>query len=359
MSRIQPQTWTYRAIVAQQSTKHVCLMVAAPARDVLAWAQVERVGRSVDGKLHGFQRPQIASHINEIRDYLAQPDAVMPNPIVIAFVGGVEAVDAGDGTAMLSIAPEVGGLGFVVDGQQRLLALSGLPNKDFQIFVSILVCDDYVELRRQFVLINSTRPLPKALIYELLPGVDSLPPHGASRTSAAQLTERLNYDERSSLLRQILQHTNPTGVIRDTAIQKVIMSSASDGALREWRGQDDEFERAFCLISDFYGAVQDVFAEDWNGHTPRTSRLVHSAGIVALGFVMELLYVRESARDRASFRRGLSVLKERTAWTRGSWKFSDSEVVPWDAVQGVPRQMMALAQHLVTMIKHNASSGTD
>lgn len=356
MSCMQPQTWTYRAVVAQQSPRHVCLMLAAPASDVLAWAHIERAGRDGQGLRSGFQRPQIASHIKEIRDYLVQPNAVLPNPIVIAFVGGLKIVDAGDGTATISIAPQVSGLGFVVDGQQRLKALSGLPNKDFQIFVSVLQCTDYDELRRQFVLVNNTRPLPKTLIHELLPGLDNLPPRLSSRMNAAQLTERLNHDERSSLRRQICQHTNPTGIIKDTAIQKVIMNSASDGALRELRGQDDEAERTFRLISDFYGVVQDVFAEEWRGHSPRTSRLVHGAGIIALGFVMESLYAREGARDRAAFRSGLSVLTGRTAWTSGSWKFSHSEVVPWNAIQNVQRHTRALAQHLVTIVKRSRIS---
>lgn len=168
MSRLQSQTWTYRAILAQQSPKHACLMFAASASDILAWAQIERAGRNDEGQRRGFQRPQIASHIKEIRDYLAQPNAVLPTPIVVAFVGGVKTVHATDGTATISIAPELSGLGYVVDGQQRLKALAGLPNTDFQVFVSVLVCSDYEELRRQFVLINSARPLPKALVYELL-----------------------------------------------------------------------------------------------------------------------------------------------------------------------------------------------
>jgi DGQHR domain-containing protein len=356
MSNIKQQTWTYRAVVAQQSTKHSCLMIVAQARDILAWAQIERVGRGSDGSLRGFQRPQIASHIKEIRDYLGQADAVLPNPIVVAFVGGVSVVKERDGTATISISPERSGLGFVVDGQQRLTALAGLPHKDFQVFVSVLVCSDYEELRRQFVLINSTRPLPKALIYELLPGVDGLPLRLSSRSTAAHLTERLNYDEASSLRRQIYQHTNPTGVIRDTAIQRVIMNSVSDGAIRDFKGRDDEFDLSFKFISDFYGAVQDTFPGDWEGHSTKTSRLVHGAGIVAMGYVMELLYARDGARDRAAFRRGLAVLKGRTAWTQGYWKFSDTEIVPWNGIENVQRQIMGLAQYLVMVVKRSPVS---
>jgi DGQHR domain-containing protein len=120
--------------------------------------------------------------------------------------------------------------GLVVDGQQRLTALSQLDDKDFEIFVSALICSDEAELRRQFVLINNARPLPKSLIYELLPGVEGLPHRLSHRARAADLVARLNYDNRSSLCAMIYQHTNPGGIIRDTAIQRVIMNSLNDGS---------------------------------------------------------------------------------------------------------------------------------
>src|SRR5262249_15706045 len=135
--------------------------------------------------------------------------------------------------------------GHVVDGQQRLTALSGLSKAGFQVFVSALVCRDYNELRQQFVLINNTRPLPKALIYELLPTVDGLPDRFTARSFAAKLVDLLNYEERSALHGLIYQHTNPKGVIRDTAVQKVIMNSASDGAIREFVNAPDYVERSF------------------------------------------------------------------------------------------------------------------
>jgi hypothetical protein len=75
-----------------------------------------------------------------------------------------------------------------------------------------------------------------------------------------------------------------------------------------------------------------------------------------MGYVMELLYAREGARDRVAFARGLRVLKGKTAWTRGAWKFGEDDVVPWNGVENVQRQIMALAQHLVTLIKRSPIS---
>jgi hypothetical protein len=61
------------------------------------------------------------------------------------------------------------------------------------------------------------------------------------------------------------------------------------------------------------------FRDAWYGHTPKTSRLVHGAGIVALGYVMEVLAQLEGARTEHEFCRGLACLVDRTAWTNGDW----------------------------------------
>ena len=344
-------TFTYLGVRAKQSSSHEVISIAARASDILQFAHIDRAGRDASGSLRGFQRPQIASHIAEIRDYLKTDTAVLPNPIVVVFVGGVE-IESVDGSVAKVIieANAEDPPGYVVDGQQRLTALAGLADKDFEVFVSILVCQDFEELRQQFVLINSTRPLPKALIYELLPGVKGLPKRLTSRSFAATLTERLNFDCDSSLRGMVSQHTNPSGVIRDTALQKVIMQSVSDGAIREFP-KDEQFGRGFHLISNFFQAVKNVFPDDWNEHTPKTSRLVHGAGIVAMGFVMEIIVARTGASDTSQFEAGLACLRGHTAWTSGAWKFSDQEVVPWNSIENTPRQIMALSQHLVTIVR--------
>ena len=221
----------FSAIWAHQSSTHQVLSFAARASDLRKFAAIDRIGRDADGHLSGFQRPQIATHIHEIKEYLEKPDSILPNPIVVAFTSGVQVEDAGNGISKLMIELVDGPPGLVVDGQQRLSALFQLESRDFEVFVSAVVCADEAELRRQFVLINNTRPLPKSLIYELLPGVGGLPPRLSNRSFAADLTARLNYDPSSSLRGAIHQHTNPGGLISDTAIQRVIMNSLSDGMM--------------------------------------------------------------------------------------------------------------------------------
>lgn len=345
-------TYRFKAIRARQAAGHEVFVFAAPPSDVLSFAEIERVARSDDGKLKGFQRHQVASHIRDIRDYLSRDDALLPNAVIVAFLDGVHIKELGHGVVEVHVSVRNGAKpGFVVDGQQRLTALSGIHKPDFEVFVSALVCKDYNELRQQFVLINNTRPLPKTLIYELLPNVEGLPERFTQRKFSARIVDLLNFTRGSSLHGEVRQHTNPTGVISDTAMQRLIMNSASDGAIRELVQYEDRDARAFHLVSEFFHAVASVYGPAWAGMTPRFSRLRHGAGIVAMGFVMDHLYSAEGATGRNQFEPGLRLLAPYTAWTSGQWPLEAWDTRPWNGIQNTPSDIDLLTRYLVSSLK--------
>lgn len=367
---------TFTVVLPRQSERTKVFTFAAPAKEIARFARIQRAGRSDEGALSGFQRPQIAGHIREIRDYLVKPNAILPNPIVVAFTSGAtlkplpaqeppptrtrrplhrRAAARPSGLGLLTIDLANGPPGLIVDGQQRFTALSEIPDSDFEVLVSGFLCEDDEELQKQFILINNTRPLPKALVYELLPQVSDLPYRMSSRSQAALVTEALNYREGSALRGLIKQQTNPAGIIRDTVLQRVIMNSISDGALRLY-AEDDKLlmDRGATLISEFFHAVRHVFASDWDGKTPKTSRLVHGAGVVAMGYVMEDLHSATGATDRDEFARGLRLLKGRTAWSEGEWTFGQ-ERRRWNGLQNVPADVRQLSMHLVQELRRARS----
>lgn len=349
--RREADALVYDVILPRQSDACPVFTFAARASDIVRFARIERAGRSTEGALSGFQRPQIASHINEIRDYLEKPEAILPNAIILGFIGGVTLEQTAPGRGRLTIATGADPVGWIVDGQQRFTALSKLVDRDFEVFVSGFLCGSLEELHRQFILINSTRPLPKALVYELLPRLGHLPARMSSRSQAALVTEALNYRPDSSLRGMIRQQTNPRGIVRDTVLQKMIMNSISDGALRLYAGDDALLlERGTRLISEFFHAVRHLFAADWDGHTPKTSRLVHGTGVVALGYAMEFLHGVDGAEDRAEFAAGLRPLVGRTAWTSGAWRFDD-EIRTWNGLQNVPADLRKLSLYLVGILR--------
>jgi len=331
----------------KQSDGMPVVVTAATATEIHKVARVERADRRADGRIVGFQRPQIQAHIHEIQDYLDEDtDPILPNAIVLGFCGRAEV--KGD---RLVVDTAEGPPGWVVDGQQRLTAATRSHRQHFPLIVSAFLCRTSAELQKQFILINSTRPLPRDLIYELMPGVTGLPPRLSDRTAAALLVEALNYREGSPLKGMIRQHTNRAGVIKDTIIQRVLMASLSDGALSPWR--DDATQLlgpGYALVASFFAAVREVFAGDWEEQTPKTSRLVHGVGLVALGFVMDALVFDRGARTREDFVRGLAPLAGRTAWRSGSWEFSD-QVRPWNTLQNTSADYQLLAMHLVGIVR--------
>lgn len=348
--------YQFLAIAAKQSPHARVFTFAATATDILATCEITRAGRSSKGRLFGFQRPQIAGHIQEIQDYIKSPRAVLPNSIVVGFFSGAKARPVKrNGLYELTISTVEGKPGFVIDGQQRLMALLQSGREDFQLFVSCVLCDREKDLREQFILINNARPLPKSLIYELLPGIKEPPRRFGPRSFASQLTERLNYDDSSSLKGMIAMHTNPHGVIRDTAIQKVIMNSAGHGAIREHASEKERLDFGFELVSNYFSAVQDVFPDAWHNHTPRTSRLVHGAGIVAMGYVMETIFSRNGRPAYRSFVKALQPLRRHVAWTSGKWHLPHGEVMKWDQIENTPRQIQKLAFYLVGLAKKHAA----
>jgi DGQHR domain-containing protein len=339
------------ALQAKQGEHHAVYCFTATAEEVLSIARINRAGRDEQGELFGFQRPQIVQHIHQIRDYLQRSDAVLPNSVVIALTNGVTRSDRQDGTVQLTFDVSEGPIASVVDGQQRLSALAPLGDRHFEVFVSCLVCEDIKELQHQFILVNSTKPLPKELIYELLPTVEGLSPALDGRRFASALTQRLNFDRNSPLAGQVHLHTNPDGRLSSNALQRVIMNSRGDGALREVFATAGE-SGCFELVADFYGAVTDVFRGAWIGMSPKTSRLVHGVGLLALGYVMDYAWIAEGARTRSAFAKVLKRLEGSTAWTSGAWTFPE-ERRPWNRLQNTSPDIRLLTDFLLRTLKRS------
>ena len=132
--------YRYAALRASQAADHDVFVFAANPNDVLAFAQIERVGRSDDGQLKGFQRHQIASHIRDIRDYLSRDHALLPNAVIVAFIDGVKVKDLGEGRLEVCIDGEKGPPGFVVDGRRTPAPLPSALKKRNAVPISSHFC---------------------------------------------------------------------------------------------------------------------------------------------------------------------------------------------------------------------------
>jgi hypothetical protein len=173
---------------------------------------------------------------------------------------------------------------------------------------------------------------------------------------ASALTQRLNFDRNSSLYRQIHLHTNPDGKIANNAIQRVIMTSRAHGALRILAQAADGDEKCFEFVSDFYRAVQAVFSKDWVGLSPKTSRLVHSVGIISMGRVMEVAFQICQARHFGDFCGILEGIRDQTHWTQGRWIIGNSDNLrerAWNEFQSTHPDIQMMSDHLDRLVRQS------
>jgi DGQHR domain-containing protein len=325
------------------------------------FAAVSRVGRTDTGAVRGYQRSEILAHVAQIRAYLETAEALLPNALVLAFDRELpfQAASKAKGfarTGALTIPlaeDDADKVAWIVDGQQRAAALRELTREGFPVWVTAFVARDVGEQREQFLLVNHTKPLPRGLVYELLPETDALLPERlAKHRFPAHLLDRLNRDADSPLKSRICTATAPAGVIKDTSVLAVLNNSLTDGVLYPFRGgpgRDPDVEGMLAVLKDFWAAVAAVFPQAW-ALPPRQSRLTHGAGFVALGFVMDDIaeqFRREGPPGRARFAQELARLRPYCHWTAeaGDWDLGGVRR-RWHDFQNTPRDTRLLANFL-------------
>ncbi|MBW4504754.1 MAG: hypothetical protein KME57_35715 [Scytonema hyalinum WJT4-NPBG1] len=120
------------------------------------------------------------------------------------------------------------------------------------------------------------------------------------------------------------------------------------GALSPYKSSGREgadLEAMYKILLTFWKAVKDVFPEAW-ARDPRQSRLMHSAGITAMGVLMDRIYARlsGSSEDYSTVRKELEKVAPACCWTSGTW---DTLGVSWNEIQNTPRDIKKLQDALV------------
>jgi DGQHR domain-containing protein len=357
------------ALEVRQGDGRVLYSFAVDGKELPSFAAVSRIRRDGDAQVEGYQRPEVLSHISSIRRYLESDAPMIPNALVVAFDKRVQFEPspsapvvsyARPGTLVIpasSDLPDEDKPGWIVDGQQRIAAIRDARIDSFPVVVTAFITDSDEDQRSQFILVNSAKPLPKGLIYELLPATSgALPVPLQVRRFPAVLLQRLNCEVRSPLYRKIRTPTTPEGIVKDNSILKMLENSLSDGALYTFRdsatGAGDG-EKMMNLLTAFWAAVRDVFNEAWD-KPPRQSRLMHGVGIVSLGFIMDAIYDRYSRKrppSKDDFAHDLTELREVCRWTTGFWDFGPGAQRKWNELQNTSRDIQLLTNYLLCEYK--------
>jgi DGQHR domain-containing protein len=357
-----------RALRVTQAAGTQLYLFSLTAREVLQVADISRVSRDDAGDLIGYQRPEVRQHIQEIIEYLDGEHVLFPNPIIIALSSGVRFTSSrgpgnGDATATAGTLeiplPKGDGPrpGWIVDGQQRALALARAKRQDFPVPVNAFIADSVDVQRDQFLRVNNTRPLPRGLVTELLPKISTpLPPRLSLRQTPSALCDLLQRHEDSPFRGLIRRPSSSadgrrSAVIADTSIIGMLQESLTSpsGCLFPYRNLssgETDFTGLWAALLLYWTAVRDTFPEAW-GKPPANSRLMHGAGIRAMGRLMDrvMATLDPSADDAAAQVRGdLALLVPYCHWTAGRW---DGLGLRWNEVQNVPRHTHELSSFLI------------
>ena len=358
----------FPAIRISQSGGRPLYAFVADRHELSSFITVSRLERDDNAQAVGYQRPEVLSHIDEIRSYLDTEGAILPNALVVAFDDRVSFErlngDQADSTSSLGNlvvpldekAPLHEKPAWIVDGQQRMAALQNTSKENFEVCVVGFIAEGPEEQREQFMLVNSAKPLPKGLVYELLPRTDCrLPENLAKRQLPARLMDRLNHDEDSPLYQRIKTHTNGDGIIKDTSILDMIENSMRDGVLYRFRNPgsgDHDVESMVEVLKKYWEAVSEVFPEAWRS-PPSRSRLTHGAGIISMGYVMDAIvdrYRTEGLPSKRQFVHDLEMIRPECSWTEGDWEFGDGIKRRWNDIQNTSQDRRQLANNL--MVKY-------
>ncbi len=354
-------TLTVPCIRVEQNRGKAIYSFVVNGKDLSKFASISRISRDDDHVLSGYQRPEIEDHISDIREYLERRDSILPNSVVVAFniklcFQKSKCINQHTATGFLELptsdklAP-----GWIVDGQQRVAAIRGLSRDAFPISVIGFESASKEEEMEQFVLMNSVRPLPKSLLYELLPGLgDAVPQKLRKRRDASRILEKLNWDNDSPFHFRINTMTSrhiESANIKDLSILKMIENSMTNGAIMKFR---NAHSKSIRLLKNYWAAVSTVYGNAWHSE-PRKSRLTHGVGIISMGYVMDSITFQLSEEyeivPEKAFVRELRILGEDIPWTKGRWRFGKEVVMPWNEIQNINRHIELVTNFLIRRYK--------
>src|SRR5262249_11893562 len=334
--------------------------------DIAQVAEISRVARDEHDALKGFQRKEIQNHVKGIVEYLDRGNVLFPNAIILALSPEIEFRQsrgptpegvteiAQIGSLTIPVREEGRRVAWIVDGQQRSLALSRTTNPEISVPVVAFISGDLETQREQFILVNKARPLPVRLINELLPEIGvQLPRDLSMRKIPSELCNLLNRDPKSpffELIRRMSQENLKWVVIVDTALIKVIKNSISNplGALAPYKQAEEghaDIDAMYRTMFAFWQAVKEEFPEAW-GKPPTRSRLMHSAGIQAMGVLMDRIMTRLHGHGdpRHEIQQSLRQIRPHCRWTDGTW---EGLGLRWNEIQNVPKHVRGLSDLLV------------
>lgn len=362
-----------RALCIEQTKSGPLYLLTLRADEIFEVAEVARINRSRSDELIGYQRAEVRQHVEDILEYLNGDVVLFPNSLILALASNVRfrrsrGPENDDGLAkagVLEIPLSVDGApkpAWIVDGQQRALALAKAERRDLPVPISAFVAETVGQQRDQFLRINNAKPLPRGLVAELLPEVSTpLPRTLAAKQVPSEICGLLNTQPGSPFRGLIRRASSPRGSgaeITDTSLIEAIRESLTSpaGCLfphRNLASGETDLDAIWHILVVYWSAVRETFPEAW-GRPPEQSRLMHGVGIRAMSRLMDKVMGNVHVSDPSAGPKVSAVLARiapHCHWTGGCW---DELGIQWNALENTARNQRVLANLLIRLYVRDA-----
>ena len=348
-----------------QNEKYPVYLFALYGKELKEVALISRIHRDECDKIAGYQRIGIRSHINDIINYLNEDEVLFPNAIIAALSAKIKfcpdrkqnSPSIISGNIVIPYSEKEKPL-WIVDGQQRVIAIWESERYSLPIPISGFVSDDINIQRDQFIRINNTRPLSRSLINELLPMIPSpLPSKLSGRKIPSILCEMLNNQQNSPFYKTIRKPSTPLqerkmAVVMDNSVILMLEESITkpSGCLFPYHNLgtgEADIDGMLKILIIYWGGIKEIFSDAW-GKLPVKSRLMHGVGIKAMGRLMDkvMSFRDHNEEDLAEkVKEEVRILTPYCRWTSGRWEEMGN--VEWNRLQNIPLHINYLSDFLI------------
>lgn len=323
MHRVISRTEKIQGFFVQQPIGEFFVgIIPAKLLTEIAYADLRKV-ENIEGKHSGLNRPISNERVKEIRDYVQRTDATFPNTIIIA-INSEKIVEQNGSEIVIAIEKDVAK---IIDGQHRVRGLERALNEEkeaeqkkqnikklerFDLIVSVFVDLPIEDQAAIFSTINLKQtPVNKSLVYDLF----ELDPERSPQKTCHLVAKSMNKDESSPFFQRIkLLGRNPEidgkvlykAPLTQAAFIKYLLPMITDNAERDRellknkkpiptidnaveRGQvfrryfqKEEDSTIIRILNNYFGAVSDVFPEEWTNKDNPLSKTVGYGALMRL-----------------------------------------------------------------------------
>jgi DGQHR domain-containing protein len=268
----------------------------------------------------GVQRQLSARRIKEIALYTSDPDATFPTPIIIAC--DPDRVTLIDGKIIFGTETKIGE---VIDGQHRIEGLQEAQRlapdsiQPFNMPVVFMLGLEPYEKAYVFSTINSKQtPVPRSLIYDLFSLSETRSPYKTSHEIARTLNSLetspffrglkmlgkralpTEYLTQGSFVTQLVKRISKAPQKDEISVKKGEVPADNEELPFRYYWIHDRDEVIVKILLNYFGAIRDVFVEEWNPPSADNFVLRKTVGFTALMLAFDQVWTQSRETSNAS-----------------------------------------------------------